>query len=217
MAEVKTTEAAEELSIKELKARNLAALQDRIRYVDSLPKPAHSDENVIEVSHLLKYFEIKEGLFSKLAGYVRAVDDVSFNIKRGTTMGLVGESGCGKTTVGKTILRLNDKTAGRILFNGIDIHDLPHEELRKLRPKIQMIFQDPYSSLSPRFPVNEIIGEAVKEHHIVPNDEFDDYIDKVMQLKDLPDNCKAYADTFYDNIEQEIASTKQQELEKYEG
>ena len=142
-----------ELSVKEWKAKNLEMLQERIRYVDSLPKAPHKDENVIEVSHLLKYFPIKEGLFSTLAGYVRAVDDVSFNIKRGTTMGLVGESGCGKTTVGKTILRLNDKTAGQILFNGIDIHALPHEELRKLRPKIQMIFQDPYSSLSPRFPV----------------------------------------------------------------
>ena len=169
-----------ELSIKEWKAKNLEMLQERIRYVDSLPKAPHKDENVIEVSHLLKYFPIKEGLFSTLAGYVRAVDDVSFNIKRGTTMGLVGESGCGKTTVGKTILRLNDKTAGQILFNGIDIHALPHEELRKLRPKIQMIFQDPYSSLSPRFPVNEIIGEAVREHNIVSHAEFDDYIDEVM-------------------------------------
>ena len=169
-----------ELSVKEWKAKNLEMLQERIRYVDSLPKAPHKDENVIEVSHLLKYFPIKEGLFSTLAGYVRAVDDVSFNIKRGTTMGLVGESGCGKTTVGKTILRLNDKTAGQILFNGIDIHALPHEELRKLRPKIQMIFQDPYSSLSPRFPVNEIIGEAVREHNIVSHAEFDDYIDEVM-------------------------------------
>ncbi|MDR9827523.1 ATP-binding cassette domain-containing protein, partial [Vibrio sp. FNV 38] len=140
-------------------------LQERIQYVSGLPAQPHDEQNVIEVSHLLKYFPIKEGIFSRLAGYVRAVDDVSFNIKRGTTMGLVGESGCGKTTIGKTILRLNSKTAGQILFNGIDIHSLPHEELRKLRPKIQMIFQDPYSSLSPRFPVNEIIGEAVKEHH----------------------------------------------------
>ena len=179
MAEEKKTQATE-LSAKEWKAKNLEMLQERIQYVDSLPKAPHKDENVIEVSHLLKYFPIKEGLFSKLAGYVRAVDDVSFNIKRGTTMGLVGESGCGKTTVGKTILRLNDKTAGQILFNGIDIHALPHEELRKLRPKIQMIFQDPYSSLSPRFPVNEIIGEAVREHNIVSHEEFDDYIDEVM-------------------------------------
>ena len=178
MAEEKNTQTA--LSQKEMRARRLEELKERISYVESLPKAQHDEKNVIEVSHLLKYFPIKEGLFSRLAGYVRAVDDVSFSIKKGTTMGLVGESGCGKTTVGKTILRLNDKTAGQILFNGIDIHALPHEELRRLRPKIQMIFQDPYSSLSPRFPVSEIIGEAVKEHHIVPADEYEDYIDKIM-------------------------------------
>lgn len=155
-------------------------LQDHIRSIQELPVPAHDEKNVIEVSHLLKYFPIKAGLFSRLVGYVRAVDNVSFSIKRGTTMGLVGESGCGKTTVGKTILRLNDKTAGSILFNGIDIHSLPHEELRRIRPKIQMIFQDPYSSLSPRFPVSEIIGEAVREHNIVPKEEFSDYIDEIM-------------------------------------
>ena len=95
-------------------------------------------------------------------------------------MGLVGESGCGKTTVGKTLLRLNDKTAGEVLFNGIDIHELPKKELRTIRPKIQMIFQDPYSSLSPRLPVSEIIGEAVREHKIVPDSELDDYLDQVM-------------------------------------
>ena len=174
-------EQAAELSVGEAKKRNLEQLQERIRFIESLPKAEHDEKNVIEVNHLVKYFPIKEGLFSKLVGYVRAVDDVSFHIKRGTTMGLVGESGCGKTTVGKTILRLNDKTAGQVLFNGVDIHSLPHEELRKMRPKIQMIFQDPYSSLSPRFPVNEIIGEAVREHKIVPPNEFDDYIDQVMR------------------------------------
>ena len=168
------------LSPKEMKARTLEQLKQRIREVESLPRAQHEEQNVIEVSHLLKYFPLKEGLFSRLAGYVRAVDDVSFSIRRGTTMGLVGESGCGKTTIGKTILRLNEKTAGQILFNGIDIHSLPHEELRRLRPKIQMIFQDPYSSLSPRFPVNEIIGEAVKEHHLVSSNEMSDYIDEVM-------------------------------------
>ena len=179
MAEEKKTDNPA-LSRKEAQARTLEQLKERIQYVESLPKAQHDQNNVIEVNHLLKYFPIREGLFSRLAGYVRAVDDVSFSIKKGTTMGLVGESGCGKTTIGKTILRLNDKTAGQILFNGIDIHSLPHEELRKLRPKIQMIFQDPYSSLSPRFPVSEIIGEAVKEHKIVPANEFDDYIDKIM-------------------------------------
>ena len=158
-----------------------ARQQQRIRDVKAEPPIQHDPDNVLEVYHLLKFFPIKSGLFSRVTGYVQAVDGVSFNIKKGTTMGLVGESGCGKTTVGKTILRLTEKTAGQVYFNGIEIHDIPKHEMRKLRPKIQMIFQDPYSSLSPRLPVAEIIGEAVREHHIVPANEMDDYIDKIMK------------------------------------
>jgi len=138
------------------------------------------DDNIIEVKNLKKYYPVSSGLFSKVKYYVKAVDDISFNIKRGTTMGLVGESGCGKTTVGKTILRLTDKTEGQILFNGIDIHALNRKDLRSIRPKIQIIFQDPYSSLSPRMPVGEIIGEAVRDNNLVPKEDFDDYISKVM-------------------------------------
>ncbi len=140
----------------------------------------HNPENVLEVNQLKKYFPIKEGLLQRTVGYVRAVDGISFNIKRGTTMGLVGESGCGKTTVGRTILRLTDKSGGEVLFNGREVHELSRDELRALRPKMQIIFQDPYSSLSPRLPIGEIVGEAVREHGIVPKDEFNDYIDKIM-------------------------------------
>ena len=178
--EAEKAKAEEEAKELQKEFNSLDALKKRVEDVRKIPAPEHDPENVIEVSHLVKYFPIKIGLFSKLGGYVRAVDDVSFNIKRGTTMGLVGESGCGKTTVGKTLLRLNDKTAGHVMFNGVDIHELPEKELRKVRPKIQMIFQDPYSSLSPRLPVAEIIGEAVKEHNIVPASEYDDYLDRVM-------------------------------------
>jgi len=141
----------------------------------------HNDENIIEVNKLKEYFPIKAGFFKRTVGYVKAVDGISFNIKKGTTMGLVGESGCGKTTVGRTILRLYDKTGGEVLFNGINIHEMPKRELRAIRPKIQIIFQDPFSSLSPRLPVGEIIGEAVREHNIVPKEEFDDYITKIMK------------------------------------
>ncbi|MBE6910056.1 MAG: ABC transporter ATP-binding protein [Ruminococcaceae bacterium] len=137
-------------------------------------------ENLLEVKNLVKYFPIKGGFFGRTVGQVKAVDGVTFHIKRGTTMGLVGESGCGKSTIGRTILRLQEKTAGEVYFNGVDIFALSREELRKLRPKIQIIFQDPYSSLSPRLPVGEIIGEAVREHNIVPSSEFDDYITDVM-------------------------------------
>ena len=121
----------------------------------------HNPENVLEVNQLKKYFPIKEGLLQRTVGYVRAVDGISFNIKRGTTMGLVGESGCGKTTVGRTILRLTDKSGGEVLFNGREVHELSRDELRALRPKMQIIFQDPYSSLNPRMSVQELIAEPL--------------------------------------------------------
>lgn len=141
----------------------------------------YDEQYLLMVNGLKKYFPIKGGLVSKTVGHVKAVDGVTFNLKRGTTMGLVGESGCGKTTVGRTILRLTDsKTDGQVLFNGKEIYDLKKDDLRSLRPKMQIIFQDPFSSLSPRLPVGEIIGEAVREHGIVSPEEFNDYIDMVM-------------------------------------
>ena len=145
--------------------------------------PAKND--LLVVKNLKKYYPIKSGLFGRVVGQVKAVDDVSFTIKKGTTMGLVGESGCGKTTIGKTILRLTNKTGGETLFDGQEIHDLNSKEMRALRPRIQIIFQDPYSSLSPRLPVGEIIGEGVREHKIVPEQEFDAYIDRIMKSCDL--------------------------------
>ncbi len=138
-------------------------------------------ETVLEVIDLKQYFPIKAGLMQHVVGHVKAVDGISFTIKRGKTMGLVGESGCGKTTVGKTILRLNEKTSGDVYFFGFDIFAISRKEMRAIRPKMQIIFQDPYSSLSPRLPVSEIIGEAVKEHNIVPDNEYEDHIDNVMR------------------------------------
>lgn len=144
----------------------------------------YDPQYILQVNHLKKYFPIKGGMVSKTVGHVKAVDGVTFNLKRGTTMGLVGESGCGKTTTGRTILRLaGEKTDGQVLFNGKEIYDMSPKELRALRTKMQIIFQDPFSSLSPRLPVGEIIGEAVREHKLVSKAEYNDYIDKVM------DNC----------------------------
>ena len=141
----------------------------------------YDPQYILMVNQLKKHFPIKGGMLGKTVGTVKAVDGVTFNLKRGTTMGLVGESRCGKTTTGRTILRLaGEKTGGQVLFNGQEVYDLSSKEMRELRTKMQIIFQDPFSSLSPRLPVGEIIGEAVREHNLVPKEEFDDYIDKVM-------------------------------------
>ena len=140
-----------------------------------------NSEVVIEVENLKKYFPVKSGLLQRTVGHVRAVDGVSFQIKKGQTFGLVGESGCGKSTLGRTLLRLIEPTEGKVKINGTDMSSLKRSELRPLRPTMQMIFQDPFSSLDPRMPVGEIIGEAVREHEIVPKEQYRDYVLKVME------------------------------------
>ena len=138
-----------------------------------------ASEPILKVRNLKKYFPV--GGIGKNKKYLRAVDDVSFDVYPGRTVGIVGESGCGKTTMGRTILRLYSVTGGDVKFNGYDLGKMKARELRKIRPQIQMIFQDPYSSLSPRLTVGEIIGEAVREHRIVPPSEYKKYILEVMQ------------------------------------
>ena len=153
--------------------------------------PDTENEYLLEVKDLVKWFPIKSSFFKQTVGNVRAVDGISFKIKRGQTMGLVGESGCGKSTAGRTILRLLEKTSGEVWFDGKEIFSLSKEELRRMRPRMQIVFQDPYSSLSPRLPVGEIIGEAVREHDIVPPEEYDDYITRVMKACGLPEYYKS--------------------------
>ena len=156
--------------------------QNVLEEIDTSYTPVEYDpQYILMVNNLKKYFPIKGGMLQKTVGYVKAVDGITFNLKRGTTMGLVGESGCGKTTTGRTILRLaGEKTAGQVLFNGREVYDFTAKEMREKRTEMQIIFQDPFSSLQPRMPVGEIIGEAVREHGLVPKEEFDDYIDKIM-------------------------------------
>ena len=159
--------------------------------MDKIKKtPDTENEYLLEVKNLVKWFPIKSSFFKQTIGNVRAVDGISFKIKRGQTMGLVGESGCGKSTAGRTILRLLEKTSGEVWFDGKEIFSLSKEELRRMRPRMQIVFQDPYSSLSPRLPVGEIIGEAVREHGIVPPEEYDDYITRVMKACGLPEYYK---------------------------
>ena len=159
----------------------MSELSERLR-IDNTYVPVEPDDRyLLQVNALKKYFPVKGGFISHTVGYVKAVDGITFNLRRGACMGLVGESGCGKTTAGRTILRLSgEKTGGQVLFEGREVYDLNPKEMRDLRPKMQIIFQDPFSSLSPRMPVSEIIGEAVREHGLVPKEEFDDYIDKIM-------------------------------------
>jgi oligopeptide transport system ATP-binding protein len=123
--------------------------------------------NLLEVTDLKKYFPVKKGvLFSKIVGNVKAVDGINFSIKKGETLGLVGESGCGKSTVGRLILRLIDETEGKIVFNGKNILDLSLKEMNRIRKEMQVIFQDPYASLNPRMTVGDIIGEPIDIHHL---------------------------------------------------
>jgi len=157
---------------------------------NSLRAAADVNEYLIDIKKLVKWFPIKSSFFRRTIGNVRAVDGISLRIMRGRTMGLVGESGCGKSTAGRAILRLLERTSGDVLFDGQNIYELTKEELRKMRPRMQIIFQDPYSSLSPRIPVGEIIGEAVREHKIVDNSDYDDYITLIMKACGLEEYHK---------------------------
>lgn len=124
-------------------------------------------DNIVEVEHLKKYFPVKGGFIQHTLGYVQAVDDVSFQIPRGSVMGLVGESGCGKSTAGKAILGLAPATGGRVLFNGEDISNVGKEKMHEIRRKMQIVFQDPYSSLDPRMTVYDLISEGMKAQKMV--------------------------------------------------
>ncbi len=139
--------------------------------------------SLLEVGNLKKHFAVNSGLLARLRkneSYVHAVNGVSFDIKKGETLSLVGESGCGKSTIGRTILGLYEPTAGDIYYDGSRVGDMSEKEKFKLKEKMQMIFQDPYSSLNPRQKVREIISEPIRTHNIVSREEMDDYILKLL-------------------------------------
>lgn len=143
------------------------------------------ENELIEVKDLKKYFPIKGGLWKTTVGYIKAVDGISFSIVRGETLGFVGESGCGKTTMGRTILKLIEPTGGTIRFNGVDITGLGGEELRKMRRHFQMVFQDPLSSLNPRMIAGDIIAEPLVVHGISDRAEIEKRVDELIRIVGL--------------------------------
>ncbi|GFR37118.1 ABC transporter ATP-binding protein [Insulibacter thermoxylanivorax] len=140
---------------------------------------------LIEAKNVKKYFPIKKGLLNRTIGHVKAVDDVSFGIQEGETFGLVGESGCGKSTLGRVILQLQKATEGEVLYKDQNLVQMSNSELRKIRPEMQIIFQDPFGSLNPRFLVRDIIGEPLKVHTKMTKDEIDDRVIELMQMVGL--------------------------------
>ncbi len=153
---------------------------------EDLKKPADPD-CILEVRHLRKCFPLKKTITGKVTRELVAVDDVSFKLKAGETLGIVGESGCGKTTTGRAILKLHEPTGGQILFNGEDITHYDSKQMRPFRRQMQIIFQDPYSSLPPRDTVGGILSEPVQVHKVVPEEQVKDYVLELMEKCGLRD------------------------------
>ena len=164
-----------------------------------------NNDALVHVGDLFVHFPIYRGLIRKQVGAVRAVDGVSFDIKRGETLGLVGESGSGKSTTGRAILQLRRPTSGKVDFNGIDLVHLKGEELRKMRRKMQMIFQDPYASLNPRMTVGEIVGEPLLVHNVASEAEANERVKQLLERVKLnPSFASRYPHEFSGGQRQRI-------------
>ena len=166
---------------------------------------APGSKPLLEVKDLRTWFPIRSGLLSKVTGQVKAVDGVSFTLGEGETLGLVGESGCGKTTVGRTLLRLIPATAGTVSFDGKDVFTLSGEDLRLLRRQMQIIFQDPYSSLNPRLDVATIVGESLVVHGLAKGAELEDRVAELLKRVGLlPEHMRRYPHEFSGGQRQRI-------------
>lgn len=183
-------------------AKFLAAKKARIESDLALP---YDSEALLEVRHLRKEFPLKKTITGKVTHSLIAVDDISFKLGAGETLGIVGESGCGKTTLGRAILRLHSINGGRVIFEGQDITDLSSAKMRPIRKKMQIIFQDPYSSLPPRSTVGGILSEPVQVHKIVPKAQIKDYV------LDLMDKC-GLRDYYYERYPHEFSGGQRQRI-----
>lgn len=164
-----------------------------------------AEDCILKVEHLKKYFPVETDFFGKVTRWLHAVEDVSFSLESGKTLGIVGESGCGKTTLGRTILKLYDIQGGKIYFQGKNITQLKSKQMIKFRTDIQYVFQDPYSSLPPRLPIGEIIAEPVRIHNIVPKTQVKEYVLKVMKDCGLQPH-------FYDRYPHEFSGGQRQRI-----
>ena len=180
-------------------------LQKRKEIIEQDSKKPFDPEAILEVRHLRKCFPLKKTITGKVTQELIAVDDVSFKLKPGETLGIVGESGCGKTTMGRAVLKLHQPTSGQIIFEGNDITNYNSAKMRDIRKKMQIIFQDPYSSLPPRSTVGGILSEPVLVHNIVPKNEVKDYV------LDLMEKC-GLRDYYYERYPHEFSGGQRQRI-----
>ena len=166
---------------------------------------AKQQDKLIEVENLVTYFPIFSGVLQKKTGEVKAVDNISFFIRKGETLGLVGESGCGKTTTGRSILKLEEPTSGSVIFDGKNLIEMKGEVLRKMRAKMQPIFQDPFASLNPRMNVGDIIGEPLEVHNLAKGKELTDKVNDLLEKVGLaPEMAERYPHEFSGGQRQRI-------------
>ncbi len=166
---------------------------------------AHDAANLVEVDNLKVYFPIRSGIFKTVKGAVKAVDDVTFEVRRGETLGLVGESGCGKSTIGRAMIRLREPTEGTVRFDGVDLTKLDTGKLRKMRRRMQIIFQDPYGSLDPRMTVGSIVSEPIETHGLAKGEAKRERVAELLRLVGLdPKYVKRYPHEFSGGQRQRI-------------
>ena len=166
---------------------------------------AEQQDKLVEVENLVTYFPIFSGVLQKKTGEVKAVDNISFFIRKGETLGLVGESGCGKTTTGRSILKLEEPTSGSVIFDGKNLIEMEGEELRRMRSQMQPIFQDPFASLNPRMNVGDIIGEPLEVHNLAKGKELIDKVNDLLEKVGLaPEMADRYPHEFSGGQRQRI-------------